>query len=46
MDEKDLELAIDVFLNGADMAVEDDRRDREGINITLKNLRKRGRASL
>ena len=32
MDEKDFEVAIDVFLNGADMVTEDeDRSDREGV---------------
>ena len=31
VDEKDVEVAIDVFLNGADMVVEEDRSDREGI---------------
>ena len=31
VDEKDVEVAIDVFLNGADMVVEEDQNDREGI---------------
>ena len=31
VDEIDVEVAIDVFLNGADMAVEEDQSDREGI---------------
>ena len=31
VDEKDLEVAIDVFLNRADMVLEEDRSDREGI---------------
>ena len=32
VDEKDLEVAIDVFLNGADMVIEEeDRSDREGV---------------
>ena len=31
VDEKDVEVAIDVFLNGADMVVEEDQSDREGI---------------
>ena len=31
VDGKDLEVAIDVFLNGADMVLEGDRSDREGI---------------
>ena len=33
-----LKQAIDVFLNGADMVVEEDRSGREGI--TWKNLKK------
>ena len=34
MDEKDFEVAIDVFLNGADMVIEkEDRRDREGVYL-------------
>ena len=31
VDEKDLEVAIGVFLNGADIVVEEDQSDREGI---------------
>ena len=31
VDEKDVEVAIDVFLNGADMFVEEDQSDWEGI---------------
>ena len=31
MDEEDFEVVIDVFLNGADLVVEEDRSDREGI---------------
>ena len=31
VDERDLEVAIDVFLNGADMVVEDRSTDRDGI---------------
>ena len=32
MDEKDFEMAIDVFLNSADMVIEEeDRSDREGV---------------
>ena len=31
VDEKDLEVAMEVFLNGADMVVEEDRGDREGL---------------
>ena len=32
MDETDFEVAIDVFLNGADMVMEEeDRSDREGV---------------
>ena len=34
LDEKDLEVAIDVFLNGADMVIdEEDRSDREGVYL-------------
>ena len=34
MDEKDFEVAIDVFLNGADMVMEEeDRSDREGLYL-------------
>ena len=31
VDEKDVEVAIDLFLNGADMVVEEDQSDRGGI---------------
>ena len=31
VDEKDVEVAIDLFLNGADMVVEEDQSDRVGI---------------
>ena len=31
VDENDLEVALDVFLNGADMIVEEDQSDRECI---------------
>ena len=31
VDEKDVEVAIDVILNGADMVVEEDQSDRGGI---------------
>ena len=41
VDEKDFEVAIDVFLNGADMVMEEeDRSDREGIYVSWKNLSK------
>ena len=34
VDEKYFEVAIDVFLNGADMVIEeDDRSDREGVYL-------------
>ena len=34
VDEKDFEVAIDVFLNGADMVIEEeDRSDREGVYL-------------
>ena len=34
VDEKDFEVAIDVFLNGADMVMEEeDRSDREGMYL-------------
>ena len=34
VDEKDFEVAIDVFLNGADMVMEDkDWSDREGVYL-------------
>ena len=34
VDEKDFEVAIDVFLNGADMVMEEeDRRDRGGVYL-------------
>ena len=34
MDEKDFEVAIDVFLNGADMVIEkEDRSDQEGVYL-------------
>ena len=34
MDEKDFEVAIDVFLNGADMVIkEEDQNDREGVYL-------------
>ena len=34
VDEKDFEVAIDVFLNGADMVVEEeDRSDLEGVYL-------------
>ena len=34
MDEKDLEVAIDVFLNGADMVIEEEgRSDLEGVYL-------------
>ena len=34
MDEKDFEVAVDVFLNGADMVIEEeDRSDREGVYL-------------
>ena len=33
-DEKDFEVAIDVYLNGADMVIEEeDRSDREGVYL-------------
>ena len=32
VDEKDFEVAIDVFLNGADMVKEEHRSDREGVH--------------
>ena len=31
VDEKDFEMAIDVLLNGADVVIEEDRSDREGL---------------
>ena len=32
MDDKDFEVAIDVFLNGAEMVIEEeDQSDREGV---------------
>ena len=34
MDEKDFEVAIDVFLNGADMVIEEeDRSDHESVYL-------------
>ena len=33
VDEKDFEFTIDVFLNGADMDIEEDRSDREGVYL-------------
>ena len=34
MNEKDFEVAIDVFLNGADIVIEEeDRNDREGVYL-------------
>ena len=36
VDEKDFEVAIDVFLNGADMVMEEeDRSDRESVNLGI-----------
>ena len=31
VDEKDLEVAIDAFLNGADVVLEEDRSNRDGM---------------
>ena len=46
VNEKDLEVAIDAFHNGADMVGEEDRCDRDDIIYVIwKNLSKRGRAN-
>ena len=41
VDEKDFEVAVDVFRNGAVMVMEEENRsDREGVYISWKNLSK------